>query len=95
MLRQPLVRFVQGQRNTNEYLFALGHHSSANAATPPHSAIRAHCEQTHGVLVKQENFSILDSAENLVSLRIIESFYIHKIGPEINESSSAFPRMVT
>ena len=65
--------------------------TGAPLSTPPHSAARAHCEQTHGVQVEHVNFSILDSSENLVSLRILESLYIHKLGPELNESSSAFP----
>ena len=35
---------------------------------PPHSAIRLHCEQVHDVPVKADNFSIIDSTQNTVSL---------------------------
>ena len=58
---------------------------------PPHSAIRLHCEQVHDVPVKAENFSILDSTQNTVSLRILESLYIQKLKPELNDTNSAFP----
>ena len=58
---------------------------------PPHSAIRLHCEQAHDVPVKAENFSILDSTQNTVSLRILESLYIQKLKPELNDTNSAFP----
>ena len=58
---------------------------------PPHSAIRLHCEQVHNVPVKADNFSILDSTQNTVSLRILESLYIQKLKPELNHTNSAFP----
>ena len=38
MLGQPLVRSVQGQRNTKEYLFAMG--AGAPLSRPPQSAIK-------------------------------------------------------
>ena len=38
---------------------------------PPHSAIRLHCEQVHDVPVKADNFSIIDSTQNTVNLRIL------------------------
>ena len=52
---------------------------------PPHSAIRLHCEQVHYVPVKADNFSIIDSTQNTVSLRILESLYIQKLKPELND----------
>ena len=58
---------------------------------PPHSAIRLHCEQVHDVPVKADNFSIIDSTQNTVSLRILESLYIQKLKPELNDTNNAFP----
>ena len=57
---------------------------------PPYSAIRLHCEQVHDVPVKNDNFSITDSTENKVSLRILESLYIQKLKPELTDTNSAF-----
>ena len=88
MQGQPLACFVQGQRTQR----SIRSHWGCGARINPHSAVRANCEQTYGrgVLVKHENFSIIDSAKNLASLRILESLYIHKLGPELRGSSQNF-----
>ena len=60
-------------------------------AVPPHSAVRLHTEEVHDAPVRSEDFTILDSSNNPVSLRILESLYIYKMKPKLNETNSAFP----
>ena len=60
-------------------------------AVPPHSAVRLHAEEVHDAPVRSEDFTILDSSNNPVSLRILESFYIYKMKPKLNETNSVFP----
>ena len=61
-------------------------------AHPPQSAVRQHSEQCcGGGPIPKDNFSILDSVNNSVDLRILESLYIFKSKPVLNETSSAFP----
>ena len=52
-------------------------------ANPSHSSIRAHCEGTCNTPVSSSGFSILDSAPDFVSLRILESLHIFKLNPSI------------
>ena len=61
-------------------------------ASPPQSAIRHHSEQCNGGgPVPTGNFDILASVKNSIDLRIVESLYIHKKKPNLNETASAFP----
>ena len=60
-------------------------------ANPSHSSIKAHCEGTCNTPVSSSAFTILDSASDFVSLRILESLYIFKLNSSINEKKSAFP----
>ena len=57
------------------------------------SSIRAHhssSSQCSGS-VSADSFSVLDSSQGLVNLRILESLYIVKTKPNLNEMNSAFP----
>ena len=57
------------------------------------SSIRAHhssSSQCSGS-VCADSFSVLDSSQGLVNLRILESLYIVKTKPNLNEMNSAFP----
>ena len=59
---------------------------------PPQSAIRDHaiaCSTPNSLDL--ENFSILGMTNNIVDLRILESIYIFKLKPVLNNSISAFP----
>ena len=58
---------------------------------PPPSAVRLHTEEMHDAPVRSEDFTILDSFNNPASLRILESLYIYKMKPKLNETNSAFP----
>ena len=59
--------------------------------SPPHSSIRDHSDRAHSAAVKTESFKILDSESNPVRLRILESIYINKLKPQLNETLSAYP----
>ena len=61
---------------------------------PPHSAIREHYEQCGNCDLTLENFRILDTAKDLVDLRILESIYIAKRRPVLNNMQSAFPLVI-
>ena len=61
---------------------------------PSHSSIRAHCEST-GELVLKENFTVLGGAENFTDLRILESLFIKSVKPDLNDMSSSFPLKIT
>ena len=67
------------------------HRTGALLACPPHSAVRDHSEHTCHSRVNKNDFSIIASASNPVSLRIIESLIIHKTKPQLNDYNSAFP----
>ena len=56
---------------------------------PPHSSIRDHAEQCSGH-VSKDSFSILSSS-NSSDLRLLESIYIHKLKPKLNDMQSAYP----
>ena len=57
---------------------------------PKYSAIREHCvRSSHGLA--PENFSIVGSANNEVSLRILESLTIVRDKPNLNKTLSSFP----
>ena len=60
-------------------------------ANPSHSSIRAHCEGTCNTPLSSSGFTILHSAPDFVSLRILESLYIFKLNPSINDTNSSFP----
>ena len=61
-------------------------------AHPPQSAIRQHSEQcSGGGPIPKDSFRILASLNNLTDLRIVESLYIYKSKPSLNETTSAFP----
>ena len=54
------------------------------------SNIRSHCEQECHAPVSISNFPILDSSNSNASLRILESLYIFKNKPKLNQTDSAF-----
>ena len=60
---------------------------------PPHSAPRIHSLDKKHYLTN-DNFKILDTANNESDLRILESLYIFKNRPKLNMDSSAAPLSV-
>ena len=59
-------------------------------AHPPHSAVREHAEACD-VGVVLDNFSILNSTSSLLDLRILETLYIFRHKPNLNNTQSCFP----
>jgi hypothetical protein len=61
---------------------------------PSHSSIRTHAERCD-VPVNEKSFTILDSCSNVFSLRILESLYIFKHRPALNDMQSSVPLRIT
>ena len=64
--------------------------TEAPLSSPQHSAIRDHATELSHV-IKDSNFKILDQAQNECHLRILESLYIGKFKPKLNNMTSCFP----
>ena len=62
-------------------------------AHPSHSNIREHAESC-GALVTLDHFTILDSCSSSKDLRILESLFIFKQRPMLNNMQSAHPLSV-
>ena len=61
-------------------------------ASPLQSAIRSHCVGCGGgVPVVLDDFHVISSRVGQVELRILESLYILKETPNLNQTDSAFP----
>ena len=64
--------------------------TGALLTSPPHSNIRAHALSCSSP-VTIDNFNILATGNNNIDVRILESLFIYKIRPDLNDSQSAFP----
>ena len=62
-------------------------------STPPFSSIRQHALTCH-TSFSESNFSILKSCQNNQDLRIIESLYIRKTVPQLNDSQSSYALLI-
>ena len=71
----------------------VSYRTSLRLAHPPHSSIRLHCEECN-VPVKPDNFKILAQCSSEIELRLLESMYIFKLKPPINDTASAFPLQI-
>ena len=61
-------------------------------AKPSQSSVRSHCEQcSGGSVVSSNSFEILSYCHDINELRILESLFIFKLKPCLNETNSAFP----
>ena len=58
--------------------------------SPPYSSIREHASACDSP-VSLDNFFILGSCKNVFDLRILESLYIFKLKPSLNNMQSAHP----
>jgi len=59
-------------------------------SSPEKSSIREHSEQSDHPF-KVQNFTILDNVKPQIQLRTLESLYIYKCKPQLNDSQSAIP----
>ena len=58
--------------------------------SPPNSAIRDHLATCNFDIQRPiDNFEILDYVKNSVDLTLLESIYIHKDNPSLNDKQSA------
>jgi hypothetical protein len=64
--------------------------SNKPLSNPPHSSIRLHSTNC-SCNISLDNFKILTSANNDTDLRILESLYIYKKRPPLNEMLSSHP----
>ena len=69
------------------------HRTGAPLSKPPHSAIRNHSDQCVCEM-SLDNFKILGYASEPSELRILESLFIAKIKPSLNDTNSAFPLQI-
>ena len=59
--------------------------------SPLQSAVRSHCVGCGGVPVLLDNFEVINYRSGIIDLRILESLYIMKEKPNLNQTDSAFP----
>ena len=64
--------------------------TGALPTSPPHSNIRAHALSCSSPVVI-DNFNILARGNNNIDVRILQSLFIYKIRPDLNDCQSAFP----
>ena len=70
---------------------ARSHRTGRRLAVEPHSAVRQHCEQASDAPISIDSFKVIVYDKNSVSLLILESLYIFKNKPVLNDVNSAFP----
>ena len=63
-------------------------------ASPAFSSIRDHCTNSHNRLPKEIEFKVISRTKNLVKIRILESLYISKFKPKLNNMQSSFPLLL-
>ena len=68
----------------------VSHRTGRFLAKPVKSSIREHCE-SEDHRFSYDNFSILDTAQNKLDLRILESIHIKKLRPQMNDMESVVP----
>ena len=86
--------------STKRHLFQrLAEHANRSArtnkplSTSPNSSIFDHSVNC-SCNISIENFRILGSVNNENSLRILESLYIHRKSPSLNDTQSAHPLLI-
>ena len=62
-------------------------------STPSFSSIRLHTQTCHSDM-SDNRFSILKSCNNNLDLRIIESLFIRKTNPALNDTQSSYPLLI-
>ena len=68
----------------------VSYRRGARLTQPPHSAIRDHRDRC-GTVFDTSNFKILANASCTTNLRILESLYIYKAKPILNNQLSSYP----
>ena len=68
----------------------VSHRTGRPLTKPSHSAIRDHVEACNAT-ISDINFKILDTTNNNTDLRILESLYIYKLKPQLNNYNCSYP----
>ena len=64
--------------------------SPSYLSSPPHSNIRAHSLSYSSTVATIDNLNIFARGNNNIDVRILESFFMYKTRPDLNDSQSAF-----
>ena len=92
MLCMLVVQADISKTRISEHLGVSGRTGNV-LASQPHSSIRAHSvDNIHPV--SYDDFSVLASS-NSFDLRIIESIFINKLSPNLNQTFSAVPLLIS
>ena len=67
--------------------------TGARLLSPPHSKIRLHAEECD-CHVNLQSFTVLASGSSMTDVRVLESLFIHKLKPTLNDQLSAFPLQI-
>ena len=68
--------------------------TQATLTSPPFSAIREHAQQCESPITF-DNFKILDQNRFYTDLRILESLYIYKLKPPLNNTNSVTSHLLS
>ena len=79
-----------GTRVTVDEHVGVSYRTGARLTQPPHSAIRDN-RDSFGTIFDTSNFKILANASCTSDLRILESLYIYKTKPILNNQLSSYP----
>ena len=60
-------------------------------AVKQQSSIREHSIDCHQDRIRLQDFKVLDLCSNVSDLRILESIFIHRLRPRLNQDQSSFP----
>ena len=68
----------------------LSFRTNLKLTSPPHSSIRDHLQNCESS-ISENNFKILSPMKNYPDILILESIYIHRDRPNLNDMQSAYP----
>ena len=80
--KQAKIRFSQHM--------GISHRTGRHLTVEPQSSIRDHCQNTKHHL-KKSNFSIVSVVQNPMDLKVLESFYINQLKPNLNKDKFSTP----
>ena len=69
----------------------ISHRTGAKITSPVQSSIRSHTVNTCDVPISDNDFQIIGTSNNNSELRTLESLYILKMKPKLNDSQSSHP----
>ncbi|KAF2344599.1 hypothetical protein FHG87_024646, partial [Trinorchestia longiramus] len=70
--------------------FGVSYRTGARLTSPSHSAVRDHAE-TCNTIPHSSHFKVVRAASSVLDLRILESLFIFKCKPSLNNQLSSYP----